>query len=439
MNEYDSLILTKLLEKENGISTRTPEQADLIVLNTCAVREKAHTKVYNRLRSLEYLQKKGKKIGVIGCMAQNLREELLYENLPLDFIAGPDSLREIGQYLHGKEAGTHLTLSKTETYEDVIPTVEHHLNNTENKITAFVTIQRGCNNFCTFCVVPYTRGRERSRSVQSIVQEVQNLVDGGIQTVVLLGQNVNSYRYQDTDFVGLVKALLNHTDIERIYFTSPHPKDYPMELIELMAENPRFCNQAHIPLQSGSDSVLKRMKRNYTAKEFLSLIQRFRETVEDVAISTDVIVGFPGETEEDFQQTLEVMEKAEFDSAFMFAYSERKGTIARKRFIDDVPEEVKKRRLNQMIDLQLKRSKAKNEAYVGKTVSVLVEAEAKRSSQQNPQFVGKMRNARKVVFPTPNEKVTIGDYVNVQIDSASSVTLFGNFIGKAEKPTLKRV
>lgn len=441
MNEYDSLIVRNMLEKNAAVRAEAPEDADLILLNTCAVREKAHTKVYNRIRSLEHLQKKGKKIGVIGCMAQNLQEDLLYENLPVDFIAGPDSFREIGRYLDSQGPnGTpaHLALSKTETYEDLLPTVEHHLNG--NTISAFVTIQRGCNNFCTFCVVPYTRGRERSRSVKSIVQEVRALVEGGIHSVVLLGQNVNSYRHEGATFYDLVKALLNDTDIERIFFTSPHPKDYPLELVELMASNPRFCNQAHIPLQSGSDSVLARMKRNYDARTFLKIIRLFREKVPDVAITTDVIVGFPGETEDDFERTLDVMREADFDSAFMFAYSERKGTIARKRFQDDVPEEVKKSRLERLIAEQMERSRLRNERYIGESVNVLVEGESRRSDADAPQWVGRMTNGRKVVFEADKNSVNLkGRYVDVQIKGASSVTLLGDFSEITESPPLIRV
>ncbi|HRP70974.1 MAG TPA: tRNA (N6-isopentenyl adenosine(37)-C2)-methylthiotransferase MiaB, partial [Turneriella sp.] len=352
MNEYDSLLASKILESE-ATSTKDAAEADIILINTCAVRENAHQKVYNRLREFGHLHKRGAKIGVLGCMAQNLREDLLYENLPIDFIMGPDGLRNLSTAVQHAESGekkeSFLNLSRTETYDDIVPSFEHHMRDRDNKTTAFVTIQRGCNNFCAFCVVPYTRGRERSRPMGSIVDEINKLVEHNVKSVVLLGQNVNSYAYEKARFIDLIETLLVKTTIERIYFTSPHPKDFPIDLIELMAHEPRFCNQVHLPLQAGSDATLKRMKRNYTRSDFLKIVENFRTRVEDVAISTDVIVGFPGESAGDFEETLEVMQLADFDSAFMFAYSERKGTIAKRLYPDDVPEEEKKSRIARLI------------------------------------------------------------------------------------------
>ena len=303
MNEYDSLLAGKILE-QNAVQTQSAEEADVILLNTCAIRENAHQTVYNRLKELGHLHKGGAKIGILGCMAQNLREDLLYENLPIDFIMGPDALRNLGTILDGENSGkagvaprSYLALSRLETYDDIVPSFEHHMRERGNKTTAFVTIQRGCDNFCAFCVVPYTRGRERSRPLLSVVDEVKSLVDHGVKSVVLLGQNVNSYHHESAKFVNLIEALLAKTTIERIYFTSPHPKDFPLELFDLMAAEPRFCNQVHMPLQAGANRTLKRMKRNYTREEFLQIVENVRSRVADVAISTDVIVGFPGESD----------------------------------------------------------------------------------------------------------------------------------------------
>lgn len=425
MNEYDSLLAAKILE-ESATRTSEASEADIILVNTCAIRENAHQKVYNRLREFGHLQKRGARIGVLGCMAQNLREDLLYENLPVDFIMGPDALRDLRSVTGPAAPGqkSFLTLSRTETYDDITPSFEHHMRDRENQTTAFVTIQRGCDNFCAFCVVPYTRGRERSRPLLSIVDEVKSLVQNGVKSVVLLGQNVNSYHHDEARFVNLIEALLRQTDVARIYFTSPHPKDFPLELIDLMAREERFCNQVHMPLQAGANATLKRMKRNYTREQFLEIVGNFRSRVPDVAISTDVIVGFPGETDSDFRETLEVMELADFDSAFMFAYSERKGTIAQRLYPDDVAEAVKKARLAELIDRQLARSLRNNRRYIGETVSVMAE----QPSRRNPdEWVGRMRNGRRVVFAParPVDSSFAGSLVSLAIHDASSQVLHG--------------
>ena len=381
MNEYDSLIAEKILNRNDSVKVDDPNLANLILLNTCAIRENAHEKVFNRLRSLEHLHKAGAQVGVLGCMVQNLREDVLYQNLPIDFILGPDELRKLTQIKNqgeSAEPAAHLKLSKTELYDDIIPTVEHHLNNSNNSITAFVTIQRGCNNFCSFCVVPYTRGRERSRSPESVVEEIKQLVKGGIKSVVLLGQNVNSYKHQTADFATLIEQILLKTKVPRVYFTSPHPKDFPDRLINLMANEERFGSQVHMPLQAGSNEVLKRMKRNYTKETFLELVDAFRSKVPHVAITTDVIVGFPGETEEQVEETRAVMKQANFDSAFMFAYSARKGTLASKLYEDNIEETEKKRRLTMIIEEQMKRSLDINNTYKNKTFAVLVEKKSRK-------------------------------------------------------------
>lgn len=429
MNEYDSLVAQKILEDDNAKKVDNAEQADLILLNTCAVRENAHTKIYNRLNGLNHLRRKGKKIGILGCMAQNLREELLYADLPVDFIMGPDAFRQLKNNRDARVA--FLELNKQELYDDLVPTVEHHLGANRSPVSAFVSIQRGCNNFCSFCVVPYTRGRERSRPVESIVQEVQKLAEGNVKSVALLGQNVNSYRHHDDDFTSLLKSILSKTDIERIFFTSPHPKDFAPQLVDLIANEPRLGKQVHIPLQSGSDDILKKMKRNYTREGFLRLVDSFRKKVKDVHISTDVIVGFPTETPEDFELTRKTMQQAAFDSAFMFAYSQRKGTIAARLYEDDVSETIKKQRLETIIEEQTVRSLRSNDAYIGRELEVIAESSSKRDDQQ---LSGRAINGKKVVFSLEKNKHNgniqqyIGKSYSVKIEKVTAATLIGSQI-----------
>lgn len=424
MNEYDSQIAATLLDREQVQRVNSPDEADLVLLNTCAVRENAHTKIYHRLQHLKKVRQRGGKVAILGCMAQNLREELFEKELPVDVIMGPDALRNLPRLLNQSEVAAEksfLKLSRQETYDDIFPAPRAQ----GNPISAFVTIQRGCDNFCSFCVVPYTRGRERSRPLKSVVSEIQQLTQRGIRTVTLLGQNVNSYRFEKYDFADLIRAILDETTLERLYFTSPHPKDYPEKLLHLMAENPRFCNYVHMPLQAGSNSVLRNMKRNYTRESFVALVRRFREAVPDLAISTDVIVGFPGESEADFQETLEVMDQADFDSAFMFAYSQRKGTIAARLYEDNIPQPEKMRRLEEVIRQQNERSLRKNQAYIGRVVSVMVEGMAPRNHQE---FLGRMTNYRKVIFPVGVKVPALGDVLEVKITSATSASLRGELV-----------
>ena len=428
MNEYDSLIVQNILEKNKVVRVTQADQANMILLNTCAIRENAHEKVYNRLRSLEYLRKKGAKIGVLGCMSQNLKEDLLYENLPIDFIVGPDSLRELPTYFSSSNEQTtsHLKLSKTETYDDLTPSVEHHLSSSKNKITAFVSIQRGCDNFCSFCVVPFTRGRERSRDFEGIISEIEELSKNGFKSVVLLGQNVNSYLYQGVDFHGLTQKILKNTHIARIYFTSPHPKDFPKKLLDLMANESRFCNQIHLPLQSGSNQILEKMRRGYTRESFLRLVDIIRNKVHNVAISTDVIVGFPKETKQQFEETLSVMDEVAFDHAYMFAYSKRKGTSASKLYSDDITKDEKQRRLNIVIQQQQSRSLKKNQTYIGRSVPVLVEGYSRKSLED---FTGSLENGKKVVFKPESEtklEQQLGKIVYINIHAVTSNTLLGS-------------
>ena len=397
MNEYDSAIAQHFLEKTGAENNDNPEEADIILLNTCAIREKAHEKIYHRLESFAYLKKKKRKpiIGILGCMAQALGDDLLVAGLPVDFILGPDNYRELEgialKYKNWQGFSNITQLSRTETYEDVYATQLY------NSLGAFVTIMRGCDNFCSFCVVPYTRGRERSLNPEAIASEIQNLIqEKNIKEVTLLGQNVNSYSYEGEDFTSLIQKILHETTIERIRFTSPHPKDFPNSLLDLMKREKRFCSQIHLPLQSGSDNVLERMKRDYTAATFRSLVNKIRDKVgQEVLLSTDVIVGFCGETEKEFEETLQMMQEIQFDMAYMFKYSERKNTYASKNMQDSVPEHIKKERLEHLIGIQNKIASAKNKKFLGLKVSILVESYSKRSKEE---LSGRMDNGKTVIF-----------------------------------------
>ncbi|MCS7205606.1 MAG: tRNA (N6-isopentenyl adenosine(37)-C2)-methylthiotransferase MiaB [Leptospiraceae bacterium] len=426
MNVYDSGIVRTFFLKKNFEVANSEDQADVIVINTCAVRENAQERVYGKLQSLYSIKKRNPSIiiAIIGCMAQNLGDDLFAMGLPIDIVLGPDNYRNLPEIVEQirtkKEHKFQLTkLSSNEVYDDIEPEVIEGCS-------AFVTIMRGCDNFCSFCVVPYTRGRERSRNPKSIIKEIQNLIERHqIKEVTLLGQNVNSYRYEGYDFTDLVQMILDQTSIQRIRFTSPHPKDFPKKLIKLMSQEPRFCNSIHLPLQSGSTRILQRMHRNYTREEYLELVHQIRSEIPEVGLSTDIIVGFSDETLEDFEETLEVVKTVQFDMAYMFYYSEREHTIAKRKYKDNIPYEEKIRRLNLLIELQNSISKEKNQREIGKVYEILIEGKSRKSQKD---WMGRTTSGKVVVFPDPNELYQVGDFVKVEITNATKATLIGKVI-----------
>ncbi len=428
MNVYDSGIVKSLFINKKFEYTQNIEEANIILINTCAIRERAQEKIYGKLQSLIPKKKKNPEliIGIMGCMAQSLGDDLFAMGLPVDLVIGPDQYRKLPEIIQAiqqnrQEKFLSVRLSSTESYDDVEPEVV-------DGCLAFVTIMRGCNNFCSFCVVPYTRGRERSRNPESIVKEIENLVSKyKIKEVTLLGQNVNSYRFENYDFTDLVQKILDETSVQRIRFTSPHPHDFPQKLIRLMKKEKRFCSQIHLPLQSGSTRILQRMHRDYTAEQYLELVRRIREEIPDVGLTTDIIVGFSGETEEDFMETLKVVENVQFDMAYMFHYSEREHTIAKKKYPDDVPMEIKLDRLNRLIVLQSQISKEKNKEEVNKIYEVLIERKSKKSSDY---WMGRTDTGKTVVFPDPENQYQIGDDAQIKIITSTQATLIGKVVKK---------
>lgn len=426
MNVADSEVVASVMKTVGYTPVDTPEEADAILLNTCSIRDNAEQKILSRLQYLASLRRKrhGSRliIGVIGCMAERVKDDLI-ANHGVDLVAGPDSYMDLPNLISAVEAGEkaiNIELSTTETYRDIIPT-----RLSGNHVSGFISIMRGCNNFCSYCIVPYTRGRERSREPQSILAELADLRSRGFKEATLLGQNVNSYRYRTEDgtevgFAELLGMVAEAAPDMRIRFTTSHPKDMDDDIITTIARHPNVCNHIHLPVQSGSDAVLKAMNRHYDRARYLDRIRAIREAIPDCGISTDLFTGFHDETEEDFQQTLDLMREVGFDSAFMFKYSERPGTLASKHMPDNVPEEVKIDRLNRMIALQNELSLASNRRDIGKTFDVLVEGISKRSRDQ---FVGRTQQNKTVVFPRGDYRV--GDTIAVTITDASSATLIG--------------
>ena len=428
MNLADSEVVASIMKQSGYSLTEDLKQADAVFLNTCSIRENAEQKIINRLEFLNSLRKnKPLIIGVLGCMAERVQEDLI-ENHNADLVVGPDSYLTLPELVASVEAGEkamNVELSTTETYKDVIPSRFYG-----NRISGFVSIMRGCNNFCTYCIVPYTRGRERSRSLESILREVNDLAERNYKEITLLGQNVNSYAFEThqgelIDFPKLLKAVALAAPHVRIRFTTSHPKDMSDDTLKVIAEMPNICNHIHLPVQSGSSKILKLMNRKYTREWYLDRIDAIRRYIPDCGISTDLFSGFHSETEEDHQNTLSLMKLCHFDSAFMFKYSERPGTYASKKLKDDVPEEVKLRRLNEIIDLQRELSEISNQSEVNKTYEVLVEGTSKRSEQQ---LFGRTQQNKVVVFDKEDAK--IGDFVMVEIKDYSSATLKGELVKK---------
>jgi len=419
MNVADSEVIASVMKMAGYETCESIEEADAVLLNTCSVRENAENKIYNRLEALHALQKKGRAfiIGVVGCMAERVREELI-EKHHVNLVAGPDSYLSLPELFAAAELGEkaiNVELSTTETYRDVIP--ERVCG---GHISGFVSIMRGCNNFCHYCIVPYTRGRERSREVDSILNEVKDLEKKGYKEVTLLGQNVNSYRCGEVGFPQLLAIVSEAAPQMRIRFTTSHPKDMSDETLEVIAAHQNICRHIHLPVQSGSDRILKLMNRKYTREWYLDRVAAIRRILPDCGLTTDIFVGYHSETEEDHQLSLSLMRECGYDSAFMFKYSERPGTYASKHLPDDVPEETKIRRLNEMIALQNELSAESYKKDIGKTYEVLVEGVSKRSKEQ---FFGRTPQNKVVVFDRGNHH--IGDFVMVKIEESSSATLKG--------------
>jgi tRNA-2-methylthio-N6-dimethylallyladenosine synthase len=422
MNFADSEIVNAIMIERGMQPIHTAEDADIIFLNTCSIRENAETRVWNRLKEFRGLKRQKKHdliVGVLGCMAERIRERVLEREKLVDIVVGPDAYRDIpnliSEVTDGRKA-VNVLLSQEETYADIAP-----VRTTGNGVTAFVSIMRGCDNMCSFCVVPFTRGRERSRPWESIREELLQLSDQGYRDVTLLGQNVNSYNDNGVRFAELMYRASQVDPEMRIRFSTSHPKDFPNELLSVIAEQPNLCNYVHIPAQSGNTEVLDRMRRPYTREEYLELIGNIRSLIPGVSLSTDIITGFCGETEEQHADTLSLMEQVKYDLAYMFAYSERERTLAHRKYTDNVPEEVKKRRLAEVIALQQSVQAENNRAENGKRHLVLVEGTSKRSDDR---LFGRTDTNKVVVFDKKDYR--INQYVEVVITGSTAATLFGD-------------
>ncbi|MBR5893173.1 MAG: tRNA (N6-isopentenyl adenosine(37)-C2)-methylthiotransferase MiaB [Bacteroidaceae bacterium] len=421
MNVADSEVIASILKVADYESCENIADAQLILLNTCSIRDNAEQKIYGRLDQLNAMRRgKDTLIGVVGCMAERVKEELI-QKYNVNIVAGPDSYLSLPELIAQAEQGhaaMNIELSTTETYHDVIP-----LRICSKNVSGYISIMRGCNNFCHYCVVPYTRGRERSRDIQSILNEVDDLVARGFKEIILLGQNVNSYNFVDSEgtaigFPELLRRVARRAPEARIRFTTSHPKDMSDETLHVIAQEPNVCKHIHLPVQSGSSRMLKAMNRKYTREWYLSRIDAIRSIVPDCGLSTDIIAGFCGETKEDHQETLTLMRYCGYDAAFMFKYSERPGTFASRHFEDDIKEEEKIRRLNEIIALQQQLSLEQNRSCIGKEYIVLIEGTSKRSTAQ---FYGRTEQNRTAVFDRGNYKV--GDFVKIRVTDATAATL----------------
>lgn len=421
MNLADSEVVAGVLKGKGFEASDDLEKANVILLNTCSIRENAEQRIYGRLGNLKKLKDKNPEtvIGILGCMAERLRKDLIEDKKMVDLVVGPDEYRRLPELIdsafHG-EKGISVKLSRTETYDDIIPY-------REDGLSAWISVMRGCDKFCTFCVVPFTRGRERSRALDSIVSEIKHLSDRGFKEVTLLGQNVNSYNDNGNDFADLLAACAVVDRSFRIRFSTSHPQDLSDKLLYTIAEHPNLCNYIHLPVQSGSNRILELMNRTYTIEHYLNIIEKAKKIIPGVSFSTDIIAGFPTETYEDHLATIDVMQKVKYDGAYMFKYSPREGTKAFK-MNDDVDEETKTKRLNEIIDLQQSISYDLNQNLIGTEEIILVEGFSKKSDQ----FMAGRTDTNKVaIFPT-NENVKEGDYVKVKINRATSATLFSDLM-----------
>ncbi|MFM8551228.1 MAG: tRNA (N6-isopentenyl adenosine(37)-C2)-methylthiotransferase MiaB [Nitrospiraceae bacterium] len=426
MNEYDTELVRALLTAKGFTFTDDRERADVVLMNTCAIRENAHNKVYGHLAALRPIKKQRPLVvGVLGCMAQNLKEELMEQVSIVDVLVGPDAYRQLPDLLTQairaqeqglSEKGLAVDLSEYETYEDILPQRTEGLN-------AWIAVMRGCDNFCTFCVVPYTRGRERSRDPHGIIREAEHLIAHGHRQVTLLGQNVNSYRHEGWDFARLITAVAEVPGIARVRFTSPHPKDFPPALLEAVAGHPKICKHIHLPLQSGNDRILGLMDRTYSRKDYLTLVEDIRRKNPGIVLTTDIICGFPTETEEEFLDTYRLVREVGYHQVFTFIYSERKNTIAGRKYPDDVPDAIKSDRVTRLVELQKPIALGKNRDLIGSTVEVLVEGDAKKSAAQ---WMGHTDSNITAVWEKQGSMARLGDLVRLHITDASVTTLYGH-------------
>jgi len=431
MNFSDSEIVASILNKEGFGATRNYEDADLVLLNTCSIREKAEQTVRKRLTEFKKIKdaKPGMLIGMLGCMAERLKSKLLEEEKLVDIVVGPDAYRALPGLISEAESGqkaVNVLLSREETYADISP-----VRLDSNGVTAFVSIMRGCNNMCSFCVVPFTRGRERSRDVASIVKECRNLFEKGFREVTLLGQNVDSYYFVDeindeiVTFANLLEKVALISPLLRVRFSTSHPKDITDDVLHTMAKYENICKYIHLPVQSGSTRILQLMNRTYTREWYMAKVDRIRQIMPECGISSDIIAGFCTEEETDHKDTLSIMEYSRYDMSYMFFYSERPGTLAERRYKDDVPEPVKKKRLQEIVEIQNKLSLKSNQKDIGKTFAVLIEGDSKRSDKD---WMGRNSQNKVIVFAKENYELKKGDYVRVNVHDCTQATLLGTII-----------
>ncbi|MBL0306890.1 MAG: tRNA (N6-isopentenyl adenosine(37)-C2)-methylthiotransferase MiaB [Chitinophagaceae bacterium] len=431
MNFADSEVVASILNKEGFGATRNVEEADLIFLNTCSIREKAEQTVRKRLTEFRKLKenRKGMLVGVLGCMAERLKSKFLEEEKLVDIVVGPDAYRSLPELVieaSGGQKAVNVLLSRDETYADISP-----VRLDSNGVSAFVSIMRGCNNMCSFCVVPFTRGRERSRDFESIIHECKDLFQAGYKEVTLLGQNVDSYYFVDEaknetiTFARLLEQVALISPLLRVRFSTSHPKDITDEVLHTMAKYENICNYIHLPVQSGSSRILQLMNRTYTREWYMAKVDRIRQLIPDCGISSDFIAGFCTEEEKDHQDTLSIMEYSRYDFSYMFFYSERPGTLAHRRYKDDIPEEVKKRRLQEIVEVQNRLSLESNKKDIGKTFKVLIEGDSKKNEKE---WKGRNSQNKVIVFPKGNHDLKKGDYVMVKVNDCTQATLLGEII-----------